>query len=1079
MRQRQRTRFTLANRLLALSALIVLATTLLLSATTFVGVYAMANRQVSARQSAYRDILMAEIGGRLNISYGVVCTTAEQKGIKGDEVAEYRRVLSASGLENAQHLHGFALVGADGTLLQEWPSGIGADIPPGKGVTDGPFVWDKPSAASRTGTLWIAAPVDAADGTVRTLWARVRVEFVGQELAHIAISPGAPIALVFDAGGTPVFAGGVFSRIEGSVFEFLPDEEHGARGSVRAIGDSAYTGHYGDLTTPPGLGWRVGVMEPSSRAMTEAWQAMQSGVLGWVLALVFATGASLVMVGRVTRPLRELEQRARALASGSSPEQETVDEYDEVARLLDAVNTLGRRLDRVRSIAELLARSTDLTQVLEGVTTSIAHMLDVEDVDVLLLADDGQLELVAAQGSLADRLGIRVELSDVPWISRSIADGQSIEVPGDAADPLLALHDAPGAVAVSTPLRAGEDMIGVVAVLRRDGRAFTTAEIETVRSFAAQASVALRNSRLFERERRSRRDEAALNAIAGRVTSPVGLQDTLSEVATTAAALLGYDAGFVVLSDRSAFGLPPSESSESDAFWFGLWERQHGGDEAVPLVIGMGEREAQAELPDGRPAELCMIVPLSRGGVLAGLLVLLSVRDRMVTGERTIALADTVGKQLSLALDNAYLYEETRSRADNMETIFRISHAVASSLQSRVVLNRVLDVVQKILSADAVMLMTYDAARKTMTVPMARGILHRDMLEATFRPGEDVPGRVFETREPERFDRIASADTRLLNAAAAQGLSSLLAVPLLARGKSIGVLAVFARAEAAFSTDELDLLRTFASQAALAIDTAALFSREHHVATVLQESILPSRLPRVEGIESASVYLPAGTDVEIGGDYFDLFEAPDGRVVVSMGDVCGKGVEAATKTSMIKYAIRGMAVAGLGPARVLEELNRMLVASGDAMSIVTLWLGYLDIGTLELLYADGGHPPGLLLRADDRRIERLSTTGALLGAVGDATWSEHRVAIPPGSTLLLYTDGVTEARSGGRFFGEGRVRRALRAGGTAGELAERLIATVKRFSAGELRDDAAILALVCGEATGPAARVTPPASSGM
>jgi hypothetical protein len=436
------------------------------------------------------------------------------------------------------------------------------------------------------------------------------------------------------------------------------------------------------------------------------------------------------------------------------------------------------------------------------------------------------------------------------------------------------------------------------------------------------------------------------------------------------------------------------------------------------------------------------------------------MRVRLRHGAHRLALADTISKQAALALKNAALYEQAMNRADNLETIFRISHAVASSLQSRIVLNRVLDVVQKILSADAVMLMTYDPQRKVMTVPMARGVLHRYMLEATFRPGEDVPGRVFETREPERFDRLSGADTPLLAAAADQGLQSLLAVPLLARGRSIGVLAAFAMAESAFSTDELDLLRTFASQAALAIDTAEMFSREHHVASVLQQSILPTRLERVPGIEASSVYLPAVGDAEIGGDYYDLFTAPDGRVVISIGDVCGKGVEAATKTSMLKYSIRGMVVAGLESAAILGALNEMLLESGDPAGIVTLWIGFLDTATGVLSYANGGHPAALVLDPETGRMVRLPTTGALLGAVSGADWAQESVTMRVNDTLLLYTDGVTESRSGVRFFGEGRVRRALRGGGSAADVVQRLLALLQRFSGGDLKDDAAILAVV-------------------
>ncbi len=417
----------------------------------------------------------------------------------------------------------------------------------------------------------------------------------------------------------------------------------------------------------------------------------------------------------------------------------------------------------------------------------------------------------------------------------------------------------------------------------------------------------------------------------------------------------------MIFDDPGLYGLEGNGVSVR-SLWVDAWESvstARRGVEPAHVLIDDATPEACAALM-ASGALSALMTPLLRQGRSVGLLVCTTAHPSPMLGMKGLGLARTIGAQASLALENAYLFQAAKSRADNLETIFRISNAVGSSLQTRVVLNRVLDVVQKILSADAVMLMTYDDSRKVISVPMARGVLHRDMLEIEFRPGEDVPGRVFETREPERYARIARTDTRLLNAASAQGLSSLLAVPLLARGRSIGVLMVFAHEEEAFSSEEMDLLRTFAAQAALAIDTAEMYSREHHVASVLQASILPSGLPRIRGLDTSSVYLPAGTDADIGGDYYDLFMTPGGLVTIVIGDVCGKGVVAATKTSMIKYAVRGMVAAGLGPARILEEVNRMLVEAGDATSIVTLWVGQLNMESGALVYADGGHPPALL-----------------------------------------------------------------------------------------------------------------------
>ena len=1076
MRWRRQGRLSLTNRLLILAALIVVTTSVLLALTVAAGVYRMALDQQRTREAAYRDILTAEVGGRLDGAYRVVRATAETSGLATGTPEAARRTLMSTAIENAEYLEGLALVESPGTVVAAWPSGLAASgVPPAVATLDAsptviPYVWDDSGGTPTAGTLWAVAAVPSEGGSARLLVARLRTTFIRDTLLRVSESVGSPVTVVFDGTGQPIYVSGDAASVEGAEYDFGPEAASGSQGELRTRGDNEYVGYYGDITALGDLGWRIGVLEPAARAMREVWAAVSPGVLGWVAALAIAIGIALFMVNRVTRPIRQLEGRALALAAGTPVAPEPVEQHDEIGRLLDAFNSVARRLDRLSATSELLAQASDRTLVLDGITTSIAHMLGDADVEVVMLTEDGRLEVVAAYGALAGREGFSVPAENLPHVSEALASGEPIALTAAAGDGFLAARgdsDNPAEVLVA-PLRAGSDIIGAVGVVRPAGTPFSVAESETVRSFAAQASVALRNWRLFEEERRSRKEAEALRAVAERVASPVGIDATLKDVAAMEADLLGFDRSLVALRKRAAYGLPPADGADLESAWLSAWDQciVEGGPRNEPCMVATDESPHHFRpLLLAAGAHSALLTPLVHGGASAGLLVLLADHERPSISDAYLALAGTVGRQASLALENAYLYEQARSRADNLETIFRISHAVGSSLQSRIVLNRVLDVVQKILSADAVMLMTYDTQRKIISVPMARGILHRDMLEISFRPGEDIPGRVFETREPERFDRIADTDTRLLNAAAEQGLVSLIVVPLLARGRSIGILAVFSRADAAFTSEDLDLLRTFASQAALAIDTAELFSREHHVATVLQESILPPSLPRIRGLEASSVYLPGGLEADIGGDYYDLFTAPDGRVVAAIGDVCGKGVVAATKTSMLKYAVRGMVVAGLGPARVLEELNRMLVEAGDPTSIVTLWIGYLDTSVGTLSYANAGHPPALLRYPSTGEIVRLATTGALLGAVADATWEQQDVHVEDGAALLMYTDGVTEARAGNRFFGEGRVRRVLRQGGTPTAIVQRLLGLVQHFAAGELRDDAAILVVARADAT--------------
>jgi len=779
--------------------------------------------------------------------------------------------------------------------------------------------------------------------------------------------------------------------------------------------------------------------------------------LSVLLAILIALLGSLFVAEYSERQLRIMSRRARALAVGAPVAREPLRLSGGAADLAVAFDCIEEHLRLRNGVAELMVNTHDQRRVFEAITASIHSMVGGVDVEIVLLDETGRLELVAAEGSFVAAAGSTFALTDVPLVDEVFASGEPVRTDARTADRLGELGGGhPVDFALAVPLRVGPEVLGAVLVLRHEGTPLTDVEAKTVRSFAAQASVAVRNAALLENERAAHHEAETLRNISEHLVQRSPIDDALQAVARESGDLFGFEHTGAVLEDPVSYGLPLSGLA-ADIHLTDVWE-----------AVGIDRHDA-LYLPGGHlvlrdhavlsGAEGVMLIPLSRDHVLCGALMLWTNRPHREPEEAALRVAGTIGREASLAVQNAYLYEQVRRRVENLETIFRISQAVASSLQDRIVLNRVMDVVSKMLPADTVILMAEEEGRERLGVSMTRGVIGQQLSNLVVRTGEDVPGRVFVTHESERYDDITTSDTAFLTLAAAEGLSSLVAVPLLARGQSVGVILVLARPTAAFTSSEVDLLRTFASQAALAIDTARRFSREHHAASVLRESILPSRLPSIEGVRASSIYLPSGTESEIGGDYYDLFTTPEGRIIITIGDVCGKGITAATKTSMLKHTIRGMATAGLKPASILRELNTMIVDAHDPSGIVTLWVGELDRSTGELLFANGGHPPGMLLHQEDRRVVELAPTGPLIGAVATAQWLEELVVIQPGDTLLLYTDGVTEARNGNGFFSEARVKRVLRAGGDPSSVTQHLLDAITTYACGRLRDDAAILAI--------------------
>ena len=1100
---RKRRARSLASRYTTVAVVVVVLITVLLGFTVIVGVLRMAQGEALARQDAHREVIQREIFGRIQASQRVVRALSDRTALTTGAPDEVQRQLGTTFYGNAGYLSRIMVIETSGTVVAAYPPERAQDPEEVAAVAElmrnrstPPFAW-VPSTKDGEGSLWSAVALGSASGASRVLLADVRLDFLGETLASVPFANAAAAALVIDSSsGEIIGSSGVAAVEQAEEWQFQPSADDRSRGTVNvAVGaDERYAGVFGQVPGLANLGWRVVVVEPSSAAVGRTLGALRPAIAAWVVAVLAVLAATIVSFSWLLRPLRELEKRTAAVASGASLGVVEMSRDDEVGRLWRSFNSLTRRVAELRDVSNLLARSYDRATVLDGILTSLGRTLDGRDAAVLLLDENGQMARIArASGSLARREGSVVRVAESPWLTAALSSSDVVPFDQErmSDDPVMALH--PGGLwrqsGVLVPMMMGLRRLGVLAIFlpARKQLGSDENEFEIVRSFASQAAIALDNARLFDEERASRERAQALQRVAELLTRPSDLRRALEEAAGIAAGLLGFTIGAVMLSEPGVFGASPADDCEGERTCAVVGEdgllsgaTATDGSDAATWVAGAATAE-ELRCLEAIGAERAIATPLRYSGGVAGLLVLGTRDEPPALAEPDFAALSAIATAVGLALENAYLFEQVRNRADNLETIFRISQAVSSSLQTRVVLNRVLDVVQRVFSADAVLLMSYDSARGSMSVPMARGLIDPAMIAMEFSSGADIPGSVFESRAPLRIDDLGTYDTPLARAARAQGLGSALAVPLLARGRSIGVVVIFSREGAAFPREDLELLSTFAVQAALAIDNAELFGREHHVASVLQKSIRPTTLPVIPGIESFALYRAAGEAAEIGGDYHDLFTGPDGRVVLAIGDVCGSGIEAATKTSMLKYSVRSLSAAGSGPAAIVSRINEMIVEGGNTADIVTLWLGVLDTRSGALVWANGGHPPALLLQSHDGgRIERLGTTGALLGAVAAAEYLEERVTIPPAGTLLLYTDGVTEARNTTGFFGEGRVRRALRKGGSAQQVAERLLSAVERFSQTGIRDDVAILAVaMTGHPEQPVGPVTPDPSAGI
>ena len=290
------------------------------------------------------------------------------------------------------------------------------------------------------------------------------------------------------------------------------------------------------------------------------------------------------------------------------------------------------------------------------------------------------------------------------------------------------------------------------------------------------------------------------------------------------------------------------------------------------------------------------------------------------------------------------------------------------------------------------------------------------------------------------------------------GITSILALPLILHGEIIGVIEVGVRAPRRLGSDDVDLLRLTADRVALAVDHARAFGREHRIAETLQRSLLPQTLPSLPGIELSARYLPAASESEVGGDWYDAISLGEGRVLLVMGDVSGKGLAAASMLGALRNAIRAYAFDGYGPAEIAERVNRFVLKDSAREHMATLVLAVFDPVEGELSWVNAGHPPPLTLNSDGEPHFLEGARSVPLGVLPFPNYQEDRTKLEPGGAIVLYTDGLIERR--GEHLNEGLelLAAAARAGTLDPDaLCDRLLAAT--VPGGASGDDIALLVL--------------------
>jgi serine phosphatase RsbU (regulator of sigma subunit) len=326
----------------------------------------------------------------------------------------------------------------------------------------------------------------------------------------------------------------------------------------------------------------------------------------------------------------------------------------------------------------------------------------------------------------------------------------------------------------------------------------------------------------------------------------------------------------------------------------------------------------------------------------------------------------------------------------------------------------------------------------------------------------DGRARIYTDIEPEALAAYARDDAHL-EMLRAIGARAVIIAPLAAPARTIGAITlVSAESMRRLSHADLALAERLGRRAGTAVESARLYTERTKIAKMLEAALLPESLPEIPGVELASLYRAAGELNDVGGDFYDVLEYGEGRWMLVIGDVCGKGPRAAAVTALARHTLRAAALLGLAPTAMLETLHAALrrQPSGSDLCTVCLVTVEPEVGHAQLTVTLAGHPPPVII-APDGGHRGIGTPGTLLGVLDPIEITEVDVRLEPEETLLLYTDGLPEADRTGKELSELKL---FEPGveepdsWLVGLLSQVERAALSRAE-GKLRDDIALLAL--------------------
>ncbi len=772
---------------------------------------------------------------------------------------------------------------------------------------------------------------------------------------------------------------------------------------------------------------------------------------------------------------------------------------DNIARAVESARLytdLRRHADQLTLVAEVsrsVNSTLDLDQMLQDASQLIHERFGYPHVSFFTVHPNRRLiRYRAGSGKRSQALkDFSIPLDEtpglIPWVARerqSILVNDVSEEPRYKASPLPPKNTR---AELCVPLVFGERVLGVLDIQADRRNSFTEDDRVLFETVAGTIAASIRNADLYQSEQWRRRVGDSLREVAGLLSEYVGIDQALESILTELERNLPVDVSTIWLFDNGELHLAAVHGGDGEAIEAAR-KGTAGGSEMLMEVHGATEpvirKPSDPLWPTGQAAGFnpdysSLAAPLRVSDQPVGLIALAHHAPGRY-GHEAQAMTATFASYAAVAIQNARLYDQAQEQAYASAALLQVAQAVASLSNLDEILGTILRTIPILVGIERAALYLWDAAHGVYVPSHEFGLSEQGrkqvwscdfavgefpMLDAARERGEAVV-RVLRSRDGrENWKKLRPAKSN--EEALREGPCLLIAVPLIIKTEFFGVLVLEEAGEARrFRARRLEIVNGIAQQAALAIQSDRLqgemvvrerLETEVKLAREIQRAFIPQVLPQHEGWQLAGRWETAR---QVGGDFYDVMELPNQRIGLFIGDVADKGMPAALFMALTRTLVRAAVLQTESPAEALQRVNELLIPDASLGMFVTAVYGVLDLKSHEFKYANAGHNPPLWIRSGGR-IEPLRRTGIALGILEGGQMTERTIELGSGDSVLLYTDGITEAFSPSEdMFGEARLLEVVRAAADAdaGELLDVIQARVKDFTADmPLTDDQTML----------------------